>query len=199
MPQLTRRWIAFVLFLSACDIPPDPRTVDGALGFLGRAVERDDAATLYRGIDERARHAMISIVSDRREAARLVRESYPEGERAAAIAALGDAAEVESAEQLFARRCDAACRRGIGDRIGAAAEVRKEGPITVVTTARGTEVRLYRGGPDEWYGLEWHTDELSLERDRANRDLAIIRQNAATFDRRRALEAEGRSDQADSP
>jgi hypothetical protein len=192
MPQVLCRWIALVLFfaMAGCDGTPDPRTVDGALGYALRAVEHDDAAALYKVIDERARHAMISIVNDRREAARLVRESYPEAEQAAALRALGDAAEVTSAQALFARRCDRACREALGATLGAAAETRTEGELTVVTTARGTTVRLFHGGDGHgWYGLEWHTAELSGERDRANRDLAIIRENAATYDRRRALEA----------
>ncbi len=190
MPQLSRAWIAFVLLAAACDGTPDPRSVDGALAYLARAVEKDDPAALYRAIDERARHAMISIVADRREAAALVRESYPPAEQAAALAALGDAAEVENAAGLFARRCDEACRAEIGASIGAAADVREEGPLTLVTTARGTTVALYRGSPTGWYGLVWNTDALSAERDRANRDLAIVRENAATFTRRRALEGE---------
>jgi hypothetical protein len=153
-------------------------------------VERDDPAELYKVIDERARHAMISIVHDRREAAELVAASYPEAERAAALAALGDAAEVGDAAALFARRCDRACRAALGATLGAAADVRTEGELTVVTTARGTRLRLFHGGDGHgWYGLEWHTAELAEERDRANRDLAIIRENAATYDRRRALEA----------
>lgn len=199
MPQLARGWLAFVWLLSACDGPPDPRTVEGTLAYISRAVEREAPEELYKVIDERSRHAMISIVSDRREAARLVRESYPPGERAAALAALGDAAEVETAAQLFGRRCDEACRRAIGESVGAPAEVREEGPMTVVTTVRGTKVRLYRGSPNGWYGLEWHPDELAAERNRANRDLAIIRENAETFERRRALEREEGPDQAASP
>ncbi len=193
MPQVLCRWIALVLFFvtaAGCDGTPDPRTVDGALGYAVRAIERDDAAALYKVIDERARHAMISIVNDRREAARLVAASYPEAERAAALRALGDAAEVTSAEALFARRCDRACRQALGAALGAAAETRTEGELTVVTTARGTTVRLFHGGGGHgWHGLEWHTAELSAERDRANRDLTILRENAATYDRRRALEA----------
>jgi hypothetical protein len=193
MPQVLGRWISLVLFFAAagCDPTPDPRTVDGAIAYAVRAVERDDPGDLYKVIDERARHAMISTVHDRREAAELVAASYPEAEREAAIAALGDAAEVESAAALFARRCDRACREALGARLGAAADVRTDGEITVVTTARGTTLRLYRGGQGRgWYGLEWHTAELAAERDRANRDLALIRENAATYDRRRALEAE---------
>jgi hypothetical protein len=194
MPQVLCRWISLVLFFAAsgCDGVPDPRSVEGALGYAMRAVERDDAGDLYKVIDERARHAMISIVNDRREAATLIEASYPAAERASALAALGDAAEAENAAALFAHRCDRPCREAIGATLGAPAEVRREGELTVVATARGTTVRLYRGGDGHgWYGIVWHTAELSTERDRANRDLGIIRENAATYDRRQALEASG--------
>lgn len=159
--------------------------MEGAIAEMARHVENEDAEKMFRLIDPRSRHAMASIVADRRRARELVTASYPEPEKRAALASLGDAAEARDAAGLFARRCPAACLREIGARLGAPTATRKVGDETIVTTTRG-ELRL-RGGGADWYGLVWNTEALFDERERANRDLAMITENAATYDRRRAL------------
>ncbi|MFW5921636.1 MAG: hypothetical protein ACOCUS_07335 [Polyangiales bacterium] len=179
---------ALALSLGACEGTPDPREVHGALKYAAQAVEKRDARKLYRVVDERARHAMHSIVHDRREAARLVRESYPEDERAQALRRLGEAAEVEDPPGLFAVRCDDACLDDLEARIGAPDETHEDGEELVVHTARGTEVRLYRSASGSWWGIVWNTDELAAERDKANQDLRAIRRNAEIYERRRELD-----------
>jgi len=170
---------------------PDPHSVEGAMAYAGARLEADDARGLYDVIDERSRHAMISIVADRQRAAAEIRQSYPPELHAGALAALGDAATVEDAAGLFALRCDAPCRADFRARVGAPKSTRNEGDEVVVTTVLDTEVRLYRREPKQWYGIVWRTAELDRERARANRDLAMIRQNSATYARRRQLEAGG--------
>jgi DivIVA domain-containing protein len=86
---------------------PDPRSVEGALAAAVQAIGATDGRKLYRLIDERARHAMISIVRDRQRAAELVRKHYPEPARSQTLAELGDAALATDAADLFTRRCDA--------------------------------------------------------------------------------------------
>lgn len=132
---------------------------------------------------------MISIVSDRRAAAERIRADYPDEEREDALRRLGDAAEVENAEALFAQRCDSGCRAEIGRAVGAVTaqhETEPPGQIRVVTT-RG-ELEAYRESDGHWWGLVWHTAELDDERNRANRDLAMVERNAATYRRRAELE-----------
>ena len=175
----------------ACGIggTPDPRELEGAIGFLAVAIERDDPAMLFRAVDERARHAMISIVADRQRAAELIRADYPEDEREGALAELGDAATVEEAAALFALRCDASCRQELSSKLGAPTEQRTEGDELVVTTSRGGTLRFHRPeGEDAWYGWVWETEALDAERDRANRDLRQIEQNAETYRRRAELD-----------
>lgn len=166
---------------------PDPRSVDGALEAASHALEARNATRLFRLVDQRARHALASIVKDRRETARLVRESYPEAEKVAALAALGDAAEATDAAGLFAARCDAPCMAALAARIGAPVEQTAEGDELVVRTARGESLRLHHGS-DGWWGLVWRTESLADERDRAAQDLRRIRENAEIYRRRRALE-----------
>lgn len=179
--------------LASCSGTPDPRTVEGTLGYMAQAVETGDARMLFRVVDARARHAMISTVSDRRAAAELVRRTYPADQQAAALAALGDAAEARDAADLFARRCGPACMQGIGAMVGPPASVRTEGQETFVRTSKGTEIVLFRKNEGDWYGFVWRTAELAAERDRANRDLHVIQENAATYERRRQLEQQAPS------
>ena len=194
-PRRARRAVLLALLhvvATGCGIGsnPDPREIDGMMGYAALALERDDPAMLFRVIDERARHAMISIVEDRRAAAEVIRRDYPESQRAAALGALGDGAEAEDAAGLFAMRCDAACRQRFAGEVGAARDQREDGDEVVVTTARGAEVRVYRDVEGDWWGLVWNTAALDDERDRANRDLAVIEENAATYRRQRELEGE---------
>ncbi|MFO0696804.1 MAG: hypothetical protein U0230_24750 [Polyangiales bacterium] len=174
--------------LASCSGTPDPRTVEGTLGYMAQAVEAGDARMLFRVVDSRARHAMISIVADRHRAAELVRRTYPTDQRDAALAALGDAADASDAPALFAHRCGAPCMQGIGALVGPPANVRTAGQETFVRTSKGTEIVLFRKNAGDWYGFVWRTAELAAERDRANRDLHVIEENAATYERRRQLE-----------
>jgi hypothetical protein len=170
---------------------PDPRSIEGALAAAASAIEAGDRARLFRVVDQRARHALASIVRDRREAALLVARDYPEDVRGAAHAALGDAADATDAAGLFARRCDRACTEDLARRIGAPAHTERDGVETVVHTAREETLRLHRGD-DGWWGLVWNTAALSRERDRAAQDLVQIRANAEIYRKQRALEADAR-------
>ncbi len=179
-----------LVHLAGCGIGsnPDPRTIDGMMGYAALAIERDDPEMLFKVIDERARHALISIVADRQAAAALIRAHYPAADQAGALQSLGDALDLEDAWQLFAARCDQACRRAWSTELGAVQTKTADGEEWRVTTTRGAEVRVYREHEGEWWGLVWRTAELDAERDRANRDLEMIRQNAETYQRREALE-----------
>jgi hypothetical protein len=155
--------------------------------YAANAIERGDARSLYDVIEERARHALISIVKDRQRARALIERSYPPEEHEAALARLGDGAEVTDAAGLFARRCGRPCMGEIGATLGSVASVRREGDEQIVATTRGTTFRVYRRGDHGWYGIVWRTRELDAERAHANRDLTIVRDNAAFYDRQRAL------------
>ena len=168
---------------------PDPRELEGAIAYLAVALERDDSAMLYRAVDARARHAMISIVADRQRAAAVIRADYPEDEREGALTELGDAATVPDAPALFALRCSSTCRQGLSQSLGAPSEQREDGAELVVTTSRGGTLRFHKPeGGDAWYGWVWETEALDGERDRANRDLRQIEANAETYRRRRELD-----------
>ena len=171
--------------LAACGGEPDPRTLPGMLEYASRAIGDGDRTRLFRVIDPRSRHAMASIVEDRRASARLIRETYPEDQQAAALEQLGMATEAEDAAGLFAQRCDEACMADIAGRLGAPTDTQEDGDELVVRTSRGATLRV-RGGGDDWFGIVWRFDELDAERARANQDRQLVQQNAETYRRREA-------------
>lgn len=190
MIRLACTSFAFTVVVGCYDA--DPRSVEGALDAAARAIEAGDGERLFRVIDERSRHAMYAIVKARRAAAALIEADYPPEERAAALAALGDAATVKDGPALFARRCDRPCMDGFAAQLGAPTKRTQVGDEVVVETTRGGTLHMYAGS-DGWFGLVWRTEALAEERTRAARELTQIRDNAATYRRRRELEGGGRT------
>ena len=111
--------LSLLVLLGACRGQPDPSTLEGMMEFAASAIEREDARQLFRVIDPRSRHALASIVEDRRAAAELIRTTYPEDQRADALEELGPDANAEDAAELFASRCGRQCMSDIAMRIGA--------------------------------------------------------------------------------
>ena len=165
--------------------------------YAANAIEANDSRKLYHAVDERARHALHSIVADRSAAAERIRDAYPEELHEAALGELGDAAGAEDAEGLFALRCGAECRDELGSRIGGVERTEERGEELIVHTARGEEVVLYRRDPAQWWGIVWRTQALDRERNRASQDLRRVEANAATYERRERLE--GHQDREESP
>ena len=151
-----------------------------------RAIEQDDGRQLFRVMDQRARHAMHSIVRDRQEAALIIKASYPPAEQPLALASLGDAVTVADPPALFASRCGSACREEMGRLIGAPVSRKRQGEEWEIRTSRGGTLHMYAGS-DGWYGIVWKTRDLSKERDRAAQELEQIRINANVYERRKAL------------
>jgi hypothetical protein len=171
-----------LLAVSACSCSDQAQrqSIRGALAVSAEALESNDAARFFNVLDERSRFALSATVKERSEARDLIVRDYPEGERAQALAALGDAGQVQTPAELFARRCDAACLRGFRDLVGAPAAEKTEGDEVVVTTTRGTTLHMHTG-TDGTYGIVWNTQELSEERARAARELKQIRENCYSF------------------
>ena len=130
---------------------------------------------------------MSSIVKDRRRAAELIREHYPPAQQPEALAALGDAALVDSAPALFALRCKARCLEGYANGLGAPVETHQQGEEVALRTTRGGEFVMYRGS-DTWWGIVWHTKELARERDRAAAERRQVEKNAQLYAKQRALQ-----------
>ena len=169
-----------------CGGGDDPRGLDGALTRAAAALAQRDTAGLFRVIDQRARHALASIADSRRQAAELIRKTYPAASRDQALREIGDAANAKDAADLFRLRCDAACLDRLSEQVGAPVETRKDGAEIVVKTARGAELRMFRGS-DTWYGIVWNTEALRRERDRAAAELDQVKSNAALYEEQQKL------------
>ncbi len=172
-------------FGSGCG--PDLDTIEGALAGAAAAVGNRDYEALFRVLDARARTALASIYRARKQAADVIRASYPPDAQRAALAELGDAIQAESAVDLFRRRCAESCMQTFADALGAPREVRTDGPVRTVKTVRGTELPLYRAEDGE-YGLMWDTPALLRERARAAAELDLVQKNGELYREQRALE-----------
>lgn len=179
--------LAGSLLATACSAP-DPHEPRGAMAAAAEAIEKGDGRSLFRLIDQRSRHALAAIRDARTEAYQLVQADYPDAEKPAALAALGDAAVARDAADLFVKRCPQSCQATLGQSLAApTAEHPTPNGDLEIETAAGTRVVLHRG-KDGLYGLAFRNAELSTERDRASRELLQIRQNAEIYRRRRSLE-----------
>jgi hypothetical protein len=172
-------------FTPACR--PDLKQPEGALAQAAQAASARDGAAMFQALDERARHALAAVVKARAQAKSIILKSYPADAQPEALAALGDAAEVDSPEALFARRCPQACLDELAQRLSAPREIRHEGPLAVVEMVRGGQVMLYRG-KDERYGLVWNSEALQRESRRAFAELDLVHKNAELYEKQRNLE-----------
>jgi hypothetical protein len=176
------------LLILACVDCGDAHSVRGALAASASALEAQDVDRFFSLIDERTRFAMAAVVKSRAAARQLIDADYPAAERAPALAALGEAAEVSTPQALFRRRCDAACLRSFAELLAAPVSETVVGNEVVVSTVRGTVLHMH-AGTDGRYGIVWNTKASSDERAQAARDLVQIRENAAVYRRQRALES----------
>ena len=166
----------------------DATEIRGALAGAASALEAGDGIRLFPYIDERARFALGSTVKSRIDARALIEADYPVAERTAAVAALGDAAQVATPDELFARRCTPECMRTLAGQVGAPVSQSVEGDEVRVTTSRGTTLHMF-AGHDGRYGIVWNTADCMAERAQASRDFRQIQENATIYRKRRALGA----------
>jgi hypothetical protein len=167
----------------------DATDVRGTLAGASSALEAGDGVRLFPYIDERARFALASTVKSRSDARKLIEADYPVAERSAALAALGDAAQVATADELFARRCASECLHTLAGQVGAPVSQIVEGDEVRVTTSRGTTLHMF-AGHDGRYGIVWNTKACMAERGQASRDYRQIEENAAIYRKRRKLSGE---------
>jgi hypothetical protein len=165
----------------------DATDVRSALAGAASALESGDGARLFPYIDERARFALASTVKSRGDARKLIQADYPVAERPGALAALGDAAQVATADELFARRCASDCMRTLAGQVGAPVSQTVEGDEVRVTTSRGTTLHMF-AGQDGRYGIVWNTKACMAERAQASRDFRQIEENARVYRKRRELQ-----------
>ena len=165
-------------------------SVRGALALGAEAVEANDASRMFPALDERTRFAMMATVKARTDARAVIERDYPDAEKAPALAALGDAGQVETAAELFGRRWDPGGLGGFGEVVGAPTAQVAVGDELEVTTVHGRTLRMHAGS-DGGYGIVWRTRESSDERSRSAKELRMIQDIAAVYRQRAALAQTG--------
>jgi hypothetical protein len=181
----TRFFTVCPLLMLACRTY-DATDVRSAMAGAASALEAGDGIRLFPYIDERARFALASTVKSRGAARKVIEADYPVADRPAAVAALGDAAQVATADELFASRCASDCMRTLAGQVGAPVSQTVEGAEVRVTTSRGTTLHMF-AGHDGRYGIVWNTRACMAERAQASRDFRQIEENAAVYRKRREL------------
>jgi hypothetical protein len=191
---LTRRqWIALGALLLALAIWgiswlrfPSDRTPQGAYFRVASAVNRDEPAAFFAYIETEAQHACFTIGEYRAKAKARVLASFPQEERAAALANLEPYASAVDGPLVFAQ---AARRHGwvarLRQDLSGVEQVQIEGERASVQTVRGTRYPFRRRDNGIW-GLTLFTAVLLEEAQRAARDYELIQAAAQDYDRQRA-------------
>jgi hypothetical protein len=182
-------FICPLLAVCACTDASERRTVRGALAASAEALESNDTARFFSLLDERSRFAMAGTVAALSSARTLIESDYPEPEKQRALADLAPAGKATTAVELFELHCDASCLHRFSELVCAPQSEVPVGDEIAVTTVRGGVLHMH-AGTDGGYGIVWKTAALHDERAHANRSLGQIRDNAAVYRKRRALETQ---------
>jgi hypothetical protein len=173
------------LFSPGC--APDAHEVEGAIARAVSAASVHDSEALFQALDQRERFAMAALVKARKQAAGVIRASYPKEAQPEALARLGDALHAETGTDLFASRCPAECMDALAARLASPRKVEHRDRLVQVETVRGEHLELYRGD-DGTYGLVWNTETTRRENTRAFAELDLIKRNADMYAKQRALQ-----------
>jgi hypothetical protein len=163
--------------------PPDTTPEGAYLNIVVNAVDGDNPAAMFPYLEEDARWAAYTIRDARAKACTMIKESYPEAQRAELLAAYGDEAAAPDGADVVALM---ARKRGWLARLkrdtSGVKNVEIEGARATVVTARGTRYPFRRRDNGIW-GLTIFTAELLAEKDRAARDLDVVEAAAADYAR----------------
>lgn len=162
---------------------PSDHTPEGAYMRIARSMAMNKPLEIFPYLENEAQWASYSIRDSRKEAKALVEKSYPEVPRAAWLAEHGRIADAPDGSDAFYIYSE---KRGLLQQLrkdlSGVAHVEIDGERATVVTARGTRY-AFRRRPNGIWGLTLFTAELFAERNRAERDLSVIRSAAADYDR----------------
>jgi hypothetical protein len=162
---------------------PADTTPEGAYARIALAVAEQRPRDAFAYLETEAQWASFTIRDLRRKACDRVRASYPPAEQGKLLDAWHDEADAPDGPDVFALF---AAHRGWVTRLerdlSGAARVDVEGERATVVTVRGTRYPFRRRDNGIW-GLTIFTAELADEADRAARDLEVVQQAAADYDR----------------
>jgi hypothetical protein len=162
--------------------PPDTVPA-GAYMRIALAMSKQSERDMFAYLETDAQWSCFSIRDMRKEAAALARQHYPKAEGEALALSMQEEAAAADGPDVFVLM---AKRKGFGARLrhdlSGVASVEIDGDRASVVTARGTRYPFRRRENGIW-GLTIFTAELMAERERAARDLAVVRAAAADYAR----------------
>lgn len=165
---------------------PSDKTPEGAYMRIARSMAMNKPLEIFPYLENEAQWASYSIRDSRKEAKALVSRSYPEAARTEWLKeheVIANAPDGSDAFYIYVEK------RGLLQRLrkdlSGVGSVEIEGERATVVTARGTRY-AFRKRPNGIWGMTLFTAELVTERNRAERDLSVIRSAAADYDRARA-------------
>jgi hypothetical protein len=162
---------------------PADTTPEGAYDRIALAVAERHPREAFAYLETEAQWASFTIRDLRRRACDRVRASYPAADQGKLLDAWHEEADAPDGPDvfvLFAARCGWAAR--LERDLSGVAHVDVEGERATIVTARGTRYPFRRRDNGIW-GLTIFTAELAAEAERAARDLEVVEQAAADYDR----------------
>jgi hypothetical protein len=170
--------------ISRRPFPPDT-TPEGAYLRIVLSIEDRRPQGAFPYLETEAQWAAYTIRDVRKRACDRVQASYPPDERGPLIDAWRGEAEAPDGADVFAQ---IAARRGWIARLqrdlSGVADVEIRGERATIVTGKGTRYAFRRRDNGIW-GLTIFTAELVAEAERASRDLGVVEQAAADYDRAR--------------
>lgn len=179
--------IAVSVFALRRPFPPDT-TPEGAYLRVALALSKQSERDIFAYLETDAQWACFSIRDMRREAASLALAHYPKPEGESLAAQMREEASAADGPDVFVTM---AKRKGFGARLrkdtSSVKSVEHDGERASVVTIAGTRYPFRRRENGIW-GLTIFTAELVAERERAARDLAVVRTAAADYARAAAAQ-----------
>lgn len=165
---------------------PSDHTPEGAYLRIAKSMSEGHVRDVFPYLETDAQWACFSIRDARKKMRDLVLAHYPEGEKTSTVQAWSEEAAAPDGSDVFvvlARKhgWEPRLRRDLSGIVN----VEVQGERASITTARGTRYPFRRRDNGIW-GLTLFTAELTQEREKAARDLAVIEASAADYARARA-------------
>lgn len=164
--------------------PPDT-TPEGAYLRIASAILRGQPGECFAYLEDEAQHACFTIADYATKARKVILESYPESERAEALAPYALVADVEPGPPTWVALAEArGWLRRLRRDLSGIDDVEVDDVRATITTTRGTRYPFRRRDNGIW-GLTIFTAELLAEVEKLARDGELIESAAADYRRGR--------------
>ncbi len=168
--------------LARKSFPPDT-TPDGGYLRIALALSRNEPKDCFAYLERDAQWAAYTTIGARKEASQLIARTYPEAEKKVQLLRYEADGKLLDGADYFAKM--AVERNWVGrlrKDLSGVERVEIDGERATVITKRGTRYPFRRRENGIW-GLTIFTVDLLAEAERATRDLTVVKQAAADYER----------------